>query len=173
VLAPARGKNASRTKSSIFPPPANLVGAYGLLDVLDCLRAEVRELKWQDFPYLIVGHTRNTKPTSLRKRLLSSGDVYPITKQVTGTDHDVTDMHPYAEVDLTVLRNSRVGLGQGILSLHGTPDGIHSATELREHAVACGVGYAAPVRPNEPIQDFPARGKGVRVATSSAPMRRL
>ena len=150
----------SRTKSSILPPPANLVSAYRLLNVLDCLRTEVRELQRQDFPYLIIGHTGNAKPASLRERLQSSGDVDPITKQVTGADHHVTDVDTHAEIDVTGLRKRRVGFGQGTLSLHGTPDGIHSATELRQHAVASGVGDAASLGRNQPVQDFPARGEG-------------
>ena len=52
-------------------------------------------------------------------------------------------------------------MGQGILSLHGTPDGIHSATELRQHTVARRVGYAASMRRNQSIQDFSARGEGI------------
>jgi hypothetical protein len=32
------------------------------------------------------------------------GDVHPIPEQITGADHDVTDMHPYAKIDMTVLR---------------------------------------------------------------------
>ena len=139
----------------------DLIGTYGLLDVLDRLRTEVRELQRQDFPYLIIGHTGDTKPTSTRERLQSRRDVHPITKQVTGADHDVTDMHPDAEVDLTVLRNRRIGLGQGILGLHGTADGINGASKLRQHTIARRVGDAAPIRRNQPVQNFPARGKGI------------
>jgi hypothetical protein len=47
------------------------------------------------------------------------------------------------------------------LSLHGTPDGIHSTPELREHTVARRVGDTAPVARNQPVQDFAARGKGI------------
>jgi hypothetical protein len=82
----------------------NFIGAYGLLDVLYCLRTEVRELQRQDFPHLIIGHTGDAEPPSSRERLQSRCDVHPIAKQVTGADHDVTNMHPNAEIDLTALR---------------------------------------------------------------------
>ena len=70
-------------------------------------------------------------------------------------------MHPNAEIDVTVVRESGIGFGQGNLSFHGAADGVDRAAKLRKHAVASGVSDTAPVRPNEPIQDFPARGKGV------------
>jgi hypothetical protein len=83
----------------------NLVGAYGLLDVLDCLRTKVREIKRQDFPDLIIGRTGDTEPAGPCEGLQSSSDVHPVTKQIAGADHDVADMHPYAEIDVTGLRN--------------------------------------------------------------------
>src|SRR5260370_7674158 len=70
-------------------------------------------------------------------------------------------MHTDAEVDVAGFRKRRVGFGQGILSLHGTPDGIHSTPKLREHAVASGVGDTASMGRNQPIQDFPPRGKRI------------
>jgi hypothetical protein len=70
-------------------------------------------------------------------------------------------MHAYAEVDLTGLRNSRVGLGQGILGLYGTSDRINGATELRQHTVASRVGYTASIRRYQGVQDFPARREGI------------
>jgi len=109
----------------------NLVRTYGLLDVLDRLRTKVRELQRQDFPHLVIGHTGDTKPPSLRKRLQSRRDVHPISKQITRADHHVTDVDPYTEIDVTVLRKRRVGCGQSGLSLHGTANGINRAAELR------------------------------------------
>ena len=83
----------------------NFISAYRLLDVLDGLRTEVREAQRQDFPNLIIGHTGDAEPTSPRERLQSRGDVHPVTKQIAGADHDITDMHPDAEVDVTGPRN--------------------------------------------------------------------
>jgi hypothetical protein len=71
-------------------------------------------------------------------------------------------MYPNAEVDAAGLRKRRVGFGQGTVSLHGTPDGINRAAKLRQHAVARCVGDTAPMRRNQPVQDFPARGEGVK-----------
>jgi hypothetical protein len=140
----------------------NLVGAYGLLDVLNCLRTKVSELQRQDFPHLIIGHTGDAEPTSFRKRLQSRGDVHSIAKQVTGADHHVPDMRPYAEINVTALREPRVRFDQGILSLHGTPDGINRTAKLREHTIASRVGDTASVRCNQAIQDFPARSEGIK-----------
>ena len=129
----------------------NLVRTYGLLDVLDRLRTKVRELQRQDFPYLIIGHTGDAQPASPRKRLQSSRDVHPITEQVTGADHHVTNVDAYAEVDLTVLSKPSVRLGQGTLSLHSAANGINRAAKLRQNTVASRVGYAAPMRRNQPV----------------------
>ena len=60
----------------------------------------------------------------------------------------------------------------GTLSLRVSPDSIHGALKLREHAVACRVGDPPPVVPDEPVQDSRRAVKASRVATSSAPMRR-
>jgi hypothetical protein len=111
---------------------------------------------------LIIGHTGNTEPASPRERLQSSSDVDPIPKQITGADHDVADMHAYAEVDLTGLRNGFIGFGQGILSLHGTSDRINGATELRQHTVARRVSDAASMARDQSVQDFPARRERIQ-----------
>ena len=71
---------------------------------IDRLRTEVCEAQPQDFPYLIIGHTGDTEPPSLRERLQPRSNVHAITKQITGADHYVADVHPHAEIDVTVLR---------------------------------------------------------------------
>ena len=140
----------------------NLIGAYGLLDVLDGLHTEVRELQRKDLPYLIIGHTGDAEPTSSRERLQSSSDVHPITEQIAGADHHVTDMHPYAEVDVAVLGKRRVGFGQGTLSLDGASDSIYSTAKLGQNAVTRRVGDATSMARYQPVQDFPACGECIK-----------
>jgi hypothetical protein len=82
-------------------------------------------------------------------------------------------MHSYTEVDVAVLRERGVGFGQGTLSLHGTPDGIHSTAKLRQQTVARRVGDTASMARNQPVQDFPALGKGIQGSDLIGPTRRL
>ena len=84
----------------------NLIGAYRLFDVLDCLLTEVGEAQRQDLSYLIIGYTGDTESSGPRERLQSSSDVHPVTEQITGAHHHVADMYANAEVDLTVLRKT-------------------------------------------------------------------
>jgi hypothetical protein len=140
---------------------SNLKRPYWLLDILDCLRTEVGELQRQDFPHLIVSHTGDTEPSSLGKRLQSGGNIHPVAEQIAGVDHNVPDMHADSEVDVTALGKPGVYFGQGILSLHGTPDGVDRAAKLRQYAVARCIGDTPPMRRNEAVQDFPALRKSV------------
>ena len=57
-----------------------------------------------DFPNLIIGYARDTKPTGPRNGLQSGGNIHAVTKHITGVDHNVTDMLSYAEVNVAGLR---------------------------------------------------------------------
>ena len=46
-----------------------------------------------------------------------------------------------------------VRLGQSSLRLHRALHGVHGAPELRKDTVARRVRYAAPVLPNDPVED--------------------
>src|SRR5262249_1964049 len=46
-----------------------------------------------------------------------------------------------------------VRFNQSGLRLNGALHGVHGTSELRKDTVACCVRYAAPVLPNEPLED--------------------
>jgi hypothetical protein len=48
------------------------------------LRHSRREIQRQDFPNLIIGYAKDTKPTGPRDGLQSGGNIHPVTKQITG-----------------------------------------------------------------------------------------
>ena len=58
-----------------------------------------------------------------------------------------------AEAYATIRCETGVRFGQGGLRIHRALDGINRASELREDAVARRVCYAAPVVPNDPVED--------------------
>ena len=66
------------------------------------LRHSRREMQRPDFPNLIIGYAKDTKPTGPRNGLQSGH--HPVTKHITGADHNVTDMLSYAEVNVAGLR---------------------------------------------------------------------
>ena len=45
------------------------------------------------------------------------------------------------------------------LRIHRALHGVHGAPKLRKDTIARRVGYAAPMVPNEPIEDRPALGE--------------
>ena len=47
------------------------------------LRHSRREIQRQDFPNLIIGYAKDTKPTGPRDGLQSGGNIHPATKQIT------------------------------------------------------------------------------------------
>ena len=56
------------------------------------------------------------------------------------------------------------GEGRGDLRLHSALHGVYSASELRKDTVARRVRYAAPVIPNELVEDCTAFGQALERA---------
>jgi hypothetical protein len=63
------------------------------------------------------------------------------------------------EIDVLSARDTCVRFGQGSLRIHRAPHGVNGTSELRKHAIASRVRYAAPVLPNEPVEDCAAFGQ--------------
>ena len=137
----------------------DLVCAYRLLNVLYLLNTKVREGHRQDLAHLIVRRTGDTNATRFRQCLQPRRNVHAIAKQVPGADHHVTDVHANAEVDAAVRRETGVRFGQGGLRIHRALHRIHGASKLGKDTIARRVRYAAPMLPNEPIEDRPALGE--------------
>ena len=137
----------------------HLIGPDRLLNVLHLLNTKVREGHRQDLAHLIVGRTGDTHASRLRQCLQPSRNVHAIAEQVPGPDHHVADVNSNAEVDAAVGRETGVRFGQGRLRIHRALHRIHGAPKLRKDTVARRVGYAAPMVPNEPIEDRPTLGQ--------------
>jgi hypothetical protein len=67
---------------------------------------------------------------------------------------------PNAEADLPIFGQRIVGGPESLLHLHGGLNRIHSAWELRQHAVPCCIGDPASMLADEPVHDFPMRREG-------------
>ena len=57
------------------------------------------------------------------------------------------------KIDAAIRCETGVRFGQSGLRLHRALHGVHGASELRKDTVARRVRYAAPVFPNEPVED--------------------
>jgi len=147
-----------------FVRSAYLIGSDWLLNVLHVLNTKVHKAHQQNLVYLIVRGPRDTHGPRLRQCLQPRGYVHSVSKQVPSADHHVTDVHTNAEIDLLVGRDTRVRFGQGGLRRHRALHGINGASELREDTVACRVRYAAPVVPNEPVEDCAPFGQSLERA---------
>ena len=66
-----------------------------------------------------------------------------------------TDAEAYAAIRC----ETGVRLGQGGLCLHRALHSVYGAAELRKNAIARRVRYAAPVFPDEPVEDCPPFGQ--------------
>ena len=106
---------------------------------------------------MLVDRARDADAARRRKGLEPRSDVHAVPEQVVGLDHHVPDMDANAEFDPAVCRKALVRLSEPLLCLHRALNGIHGARELREHAVARGVGDPAAVLRDEAVQDLPAR----------------
>jgi len=58
-----------------------------------------------------------------------------------------------AEVYAAIRCETGVRFGQSGLRIHRALHGVHGAPKLRKDAIASRVRYAAPVVPNEPVED--------------------
>jgi hypothetical protein len=91
--------------------------------------------------------------SGLRNRLKTSGNVHAVAEQVPDTHHHVADVHSNTEADTAVWRDTGVRLAQRTLRFHCALHGINGAPELRKDTIARRVRYAAPVFPNDPVED--------------------
>ena len=63
---------------------------------------------------------RNTYPSGCGERLKACGNIHALAEQVALFHHDVAQMHPDAEADLTILGQRLVGFPEDLLDPHST-----------------------------------------------------
>src|SRR5829696_8993873 len=97
------------------------------------------------------GHANRT---GLCEGLKPACDVDRVPEQITSLNHHVPDTNPSAEPKLFG-RDGFFHAPDGLLNLDRALHSIDDTRELREHTVARGVRYAAPVLAYEPVHDFP------------------
>src|SRR6516225_2348349 len=68
-------------------------------------------------------------------------------------------MHANTEANAPVRYETGVRLGQGSLRLHRTLYRFHSTPKLSKNTIARRVRYAAPVFPDEPVEDRSSFGQ--------------
>src|SRR5438034_591823 len=85
--------------------------------------------------------------------VVSQGGVGILSALHRGAYHYVTNVDTDAEVYAAIRCETEVRFSQGGLGLHSALHGVNGAPELRKHTVARRVRYAAPVVPNEPVEN--------------------
>ena len=145
--------NTQRGSLLRFTRRTYLIDPDGLLDVLHLLNTKVHEGHRQDLAYLIVRRPGDTYASGVRQCLQPSGNVHTVSKEVPSTHHHVADVDTDAEANAAIWCETGVRFRQGSLRLHRALHCFNGAPELRKDAVARRVRYAAPVFPNDPVED--------------------
>src|SRR5260370_36301884 len=104
---------------------------------------------------MIVRGAGNTDAASTGDCLQSCSNIDAIAKEVTGLDHDITDMDADTEVEVTVWRQACVGLGERRPSLDRALHGINATAELRQHAVPGLICHPATTGSNQAVKEPP------------------
>jgi hypothetical protein len=89
----------------------------------------------------------------LRQRLQTRRDVNCVSEQVARSHHHVTDVDTNPKLDAAIGCETGVRFGQGGLRLHRALHRFYSASELGKDTITRRVRYAAPVFPNDPVDD--------------------
>jgi hypothetical protein len=131
---------------------------HGFCNVLDLLRPKVGKGQRQSFSNLPVGVTGDAHPSRFGQPLQPGRDVDAIAQEITTSDHHVADMDPNPEAQGTFWDHTRVQISQGLLDLDRALNGVHSAGELGQDAIASGIGDFAPMLGNKPVHHLAAGG---------------
>src|SRR6266536_1528718 len=86
-------------------------------------------------PLIFSNATPDTDATRLRKTLQACRYVYAIPEDVLVLNHDVALMYAHPKLAALFLGHLSIALGHPALNLNGTPNCIHHAGELDQHAV--------------------------------------
>jgi hypothetical protein len=114
-----------------------------------------------------------------RAGLQPRGNVHTITEQVPSANHHVTDVDINAETDAPVNGEAGVRFSESTLRFHSSLYRVNSASKFGEDTIARRIRYAAPVFPNEPVENRPPFGQSferadlVSAHEAAIPLRRL
>jgi hypothetical protein len=134
------------------------------LNVFDVLSTKVRKGNRQDFAHLIVCFPGDTHASGARQCLQSRSDVHARAEEVPSAHDHVPDVHANAESNAPIGCNADVRFGQRGLRIYGALHGLYGACELRKNTIARRVGYAAPMVPNESVEDRAPFGQALERA---------
>ena len=137
---------------------------HRLVKFFDDLLAKVGVGQGKSLPNIPVSRAGDRDSTRLRQPLQPSGDVHPITEQVSTPDHHIADVDADPELKAAVLRHSGIRLRELLLHRHRALDGIDRARELGQHAIASGIGDPAAMVPNQPVHDLTSGSQGAQVS---------
>ena len=132
-------------------------------DVLEPPFAKLDELLFDFVAHLTIGVLGEADPSRLANPLDPRGDVDPVAHEIAvALLHDITDMNANAELDLPVLRDSRVAFDHAVLHLDRAAHGVDDAPELNDAAVAGAFDDAAAVGCDGRVDEIAAQAPQAR-----------
>jgi hypothetical protein len=136
----------------------------GLLDVLDILRPKITETHLQSLSDIVVGSPGNAYSSRFSDPLQACRDVHAITQEVGPSDEDISCVDTYTETESPLREGACIQVGQCLLHLDSTLDGVNGGGERRKNAVAGCISDAAPMLLNKPVHHLPVGRKGTKGA---------
>jgi hypothetical protein len=113
--------------------------------------AAVLPCQVQAVAHLTIGVVRYGHLARLRKTFEASRDVDPVAQQVAALGHHIAHMDSDAKANLPAFFDILIARGHSVLHGNSTSHGIHSARELEQQTIAGGVGDAAAMLFDQPI----------------------
>src|SRR5262245_13896829 len=100
--------------------------------------------------------SRNAQPSGLRQSFKASRDVYAVPVEVIAFHHHITEINSDAEHDLLLFRYVCIRRMHRGLQFDGPFDGIDSAGELNQYAVAHELHNSAAISGYKRLENFSA-----------------
>ena len=123
----------------------NAVDMHRPGDVLDLLRAAIREADVEPVADLVAHHPADADLAGLGQGFEAGGDVDAVAVDVALVEDHVAQIDADAELDPSSRRHVGVALGHRPLQLDGAAHRIDDARKLDEQPVAGGLDDAAPM----------------------------
>jgi hypothetical protein len=125
-------------------------------DVLDLMRADVREVRFDFAADLFVGGAGKANSARVGEGLQPRRDIDAVAEKASILNDDIADIHPHAKSDALGFRQGSVAVADRLLQGDGASRRIDDAAEFQQQTVADRVDYSAPVVGDRRIDELAA-----------------